>query len=69
MQIAPPWAYFTTPASWGLTEQQQRQTLQAYYAAVTFTDANIGPLLDALDRLGLTENTLVVFWSDHGYAR
>ncbi len=68
MQIAPPWAYFTTPANWGLTDQQQRETLQAYYAAVTFTDSNVGRLLNALDRLGLNENTLVVFWSDHGYA-
>ena len=68
MEIAPPWAYFTTPANWNLTEQQQRETLQAYYASVSFVDANVGRLLGALDRLGLTENTIVVFWSDHGYA-
>ncbi|MEM9016245.1 MAG: sulfatase [Verrucomicrobiota bacterium] len=41
--------------------------LQAYYACVSFVDAQVGRLLDALDRLGIAEKTMVVFWSDHGY--
>jgi len=43
------------------------KALQAYYACVSFIDAQVGRLLDALDRLGLSDNTIVVFWSDHGY--
>jgi iduronate 2-sulfatase len=40
---------------------------QAYYANVSFIDAQVGRLLDALEDNGLAENTVVVFWSDHGY--
>ena len=43
------------------------QALQAYYACVSFIDAQVGRLLDALDRLNLADDTIVVFWSDHGY--
>lgn len=43
------------------------KALQAYYACVSFVDAQVGRMLDALDRLGLSENTIVVLWSDHGY--
>ncbi|MCE5277621.1 MAG: sulfatase-like hydrolase/transferase [Planctomycetaceae bacterium] len=48
-----------------------RQTLQrqmaVYYGMVSFMDACIGELLATLDALGLTENTLVVFTTDHGH--
>ncbi len=49
------------------TELQQRQAIQAYYASVSFMDAQVGRVLSALDHLGLTEDTIVVFTSDHGY--
>jgi uncharacterized sulfatase len=68
MKIAPAWAYSTMPANWGMTVRQRQEALQAYYAAISFADANVGKLLQALDRLNLTGRTLVVFWSDHGYA-
>ena len=64
---APPAAWFTSPPHWGISEQAQRETIQAYYASITFLDANVGRVLDALDRLQLTNNTIVVFISDHGY--
>jgi iduronate 2-sulfatase len=64
---APAAAWFTSPPHWGLSEQAQRETIRAYYASISFLDANIGRLLDALDRLGLAGNTIVVFLSDHGY--
>jgi iduronate 2-sulfatase len=60
-------AWFTNPPHWGLDEQQQRLTVRAYYASISFLDANVGRVLDALERLGLADNTIVVFVSDHGY--
>jgi iduronate 2-sulfatase len=53
--------------SFGVTEQQSRECIQAYFAAISFVDAQIGHVLDAMDRLKLWNNTIVVFWSDHGY--
>ena len=63
----PPPAWFTTPPNWNVSEEGVRATMQAYYASISFLDANVGRVLDALDRLGLTQNTIVVFISDHGY--
>jgi uncharacterized sulfatase len=62
-----PAALQTTDWHFGVDELGQRKSIQAYYASISFLDAQVGKLLDALDRLGLTENTIVVFWSDHGY--
>jgi iduronate 2-sulfatase len=64
---APAAAWFTNPPHWGIGEHDQRETVRAYYASISFLDANVGRLLDALDRLRLTDNTIVVFVSDHGY--
>src|SRR5262249_1953411 len=50
-----------------LTDRQRRQAIQAYWAATTFMDAQVGRVLAALDRLGLANNTIVVMMSDHGY--
>ncbi len=50
-----------------LTDELRREAKQAYYAGISFMDAQVGKVLAALDRLGLSENTIVVFTSDHGY--
>lgn len=50
-----------------LTDDLRRQAVQAYFASISFMDAQAGLVLDVLDRLGLTDNTIVVFTSDHGY--
>lgn len=67
MNIAPKWAYFTKPANWDLTEKQRVEVIRAYYATILFLDAQIGRLLDAVERLKLMDRTTIVFWSDHGY--
>ncbi|XP_014116416.1 PREDICTED: iduronate 2-sulfatase isoform X1 [Pseudopodoces humilis] len=46
----------------------QRQIRQSYYAAVSYLDVQIGLLLNALDNVGLSNNTIVVFTSDHGWS-
>jgi uncharacterized sulfatase len=68
MKIAPPLAYATRPPHWGMDERQRKQAMQAYFASIAFLDVQVGKVLDALERLKLTENTTIVFWSDHGYA-
>jgi uncharacterized sulfatase len=60
-------AFFTDPLYWGLDELQRKEVIRAYYAAVTFMDAQVGRLLDALEELNLADKTVIVFWSDHGY--
>ncbi len=44
-----------------------RQLKHGYYAAISYTDAQVGKLLDELDRLDLRKNTIVILWGDHGW--
>ncbi len=53
--------------NYGLDESTLLAALQAYYACTSLVDTQVGRLLSALDELGLTEKTIVVLWSDHGY--
>lgn len=50
-----------------LTDDLRRQAVQAYYASISFMDAQLGRVISALDRLGLADSTIIVFTSDHGY--
>lgn len=52
---------------YNLPEPLLLKATQAYYACVSFVDAQIGRLLSALEAAHLDDNTIVVFWSDHGY--
>lgn len=63
----PPVALTVRPPNYGLSDEEQRQAIRAYYASVSFVDAQIGHVLDALDRLGLADKTIVVLWGDHGW--
>ncbi|MFP6582794.1 MAG: sulfatase-like hydrolase/transferase, partial [Candidatus Hydrogenedentota bacterium] len=50
-----------------MTDELKRRAIRAYYATTTFMDAQVGRVLNKLEELGLAENTIVVFTSDHGY--
>ena len=50
-----------------LTDDEVRELRRGYYAATSYLDAQVGKVLDELDRLELTDRTIVVFWSDHGF--
>jgi iduronate 2-sulfatase len=50
-----------------LPEAKQRELIHAYYACVSYMDAQVGKVLNALDSLGLRENTVIVLWGDHGW--
>ena len=74
--------YYATQPSWELRggyvdfpkdysvpipKEDQRKLIQGYYASVSFIDAQIGLVIDQLDKLGLRENTVIVLWGDHGW--
>ena len=50
-----------------LSADKQRELIHGYYAAMSYTDAQILQLLNELERLGIKENTIVVLWGDHGW--
>lgn len=50
-----------------LDDAKTKELIHGYYAAVSYMDAQVGKLLDALDQHHLRENTIVVLWGDHGW--
>ncbi|QBN20448.1 sulfatase [Flavobacterium nackdongense] len=48
-------------------EDKQKELIHGYMASISYIDAQLGKLLDELDRLKLTNNTIIVLWGDHGY--
>ena len=65
-QGIPPVAY--TP-KWfpNLTDQQKREIISHYSACITFMDVQLGKVMETMDRLKLWDNTIVIFWGDHGW--
>jgi iduronate 2-sulfatase len=57
------WPYFFD----GVTLDEAKQCKLAYYACISFVDAQVGRIMAALKKNNLEDNTIVIFWSDHGY--
>ncbi|WP_196782387.1 sulfatase-like hydrolase/transferase [Bremerella volcania] len=59
-------SYTDIPKQGDITQEQNLRLNHGYYAAISFLDAQIGKVLEELQKQGLSENTIVVLWSDHG---
>lgn len=59
--------YRGIPAEGDLPEPLQRTLVHGYYAATSYVDAQIGRVIDAVDRFGLAADTVIVLWGDHGW--
>ncbi|QDU50262.1 sulfatase [Gimesia panareensis] len=59
--------YYGIPDVGPVSPQQARELKHAYYACVSFVDAQVGKVLAELKRLGLDQKTIVVLWGDHGW--
>jgi iduronate 2-sulfatase len=60
-------AYAGVPAEGPVTDDFARELIHGYYACVSYTDAQIGKILDELERLELDRTTIVILWGDHGW--
>ncbi len=61
------WKYSNVPDTANLPDDYARKLKHGYYASVSYMDAQLGRVLDELDRLELTKNTIIVLWGDHGW--
>jgi iduronate 2-sulfatase len=59
--------YKPVPESPPMSTELERTLVQGYYASLSYMDAQLGRVLDELERLDLAKNTIVVLWGDHGY--
>ncbi|MBS0209555.1 MAG: sulfatase [Planctomycetes bacterium] len=59
--------YASVPPRGPISDEMARRLIQGYRACTSFVDAQIGLVLDELDRQGLRDSTIVVLWGDHGY--
>ena len=59
--------YSDIPPKGPLTTGKQKELIHAYRASVSYVDAQIGKVVDKLEELGLSDNTIIVLWGDHGW--
>ena len=75
LQADPDFSDYAEPGGQGLhgfhshqhTEDEMRRSMACYYGMISLIDSEIGRILNALDRLGIAENTLILFTTDHGH--
>jgi len=60
-------SYATVPPRGPVALETARKLIHGYYACVSFIDAQVGRLLDAVDQLDLTDDTIIILWGDHGW--
>jgi len=60
-------SYTNIPPGNPIPEDLAQTLRHGYYACISYTDAQVGRLLDALDQEGLADNTVIVLWGDHGW--
>jgi iduronate 2-sulfatase len=65
--IPRPGINYKTSVNMKMDLRRQRKAVGGYYASVAYMDAQVGKVLDALERSGQADNTIVIFTSDHGY--
>lgn len=59
--------YGGIPQKGDVDDELTKTLIHAYYASVSYMDAQVGRVMDAVDEMGLRDNTMIVFMSDHGY--
>ncbi len=60
-------AYEPVPTQGDFPEDLKRSLIHGYYASTSYVDAQVGKVLAELDRLEVTQNTIIVLWGDHGF--
>ncbi len=68
--LQPGWelrSYTDIPPKGPVPEAKQKELIHGYYACVSYTDAQVGKLLDKLDELKVADNTIICLWGDHGW--
>lgn len=58
---------YVTSVNGQMSEEQEKKAVAAYYASVSYMDAQVGKILQTLKEEGLEDNTIIIFTSDHGY--
>jgi arylsulfatase A-like enzyme len=61
-------AYSGIPKKGAVSDSMALAMIRGYYACVSYTDAQIGKLLQSLNDLGMADNTIVILWGDHGWS-